>query len=38
MERAAEFRGFDLGIDEYDSKTKLYYKESGQLRVTASLR
>ena len=35
---AAEFRGFDLGIDEFDSKTKLYYKESGKLRKDSHLK
>ena len=34
----AEFRGFDLGIDEFDSKTKLYYKESGKLRKDSHLK
>ena len=33
-----EFRGFDLGIDEFDSKTKLYYKESGKLRKDSHLK
>ena len=38
MGRTAEFRGFDLGIDEFDSKTKLYYKESGKLRKDSHLK